>query len=427
MRYVCIVLIVIAAFTEGFAQDSRKYSLDECIKIAVQKNYDIKRASTAVEISKADVKNAYGNYYLPSVSFTASGNSQLKESGVNSYSMNAMVNYNIFEGFASESNYSRAKNNLEYYEMSTKFTEKQVSFDVFKNYVDIVKNIQIIRVREENLKTGQKELERIDAQYKAGTSPVVDVYAQEAELGSRELDLVTAENNLNISKSNLLNIMGQEPDTEVQFDETSLPSDITEEATQQFRSKIGSMEEAVKTSLSKRIDYMAYNADIQSLISSIDAAKAGYYPTVSASGGWSWANTEFKDFGDRGYPYIGLNLRVPIFENFRTDYQVEAAKQQVQQRQIDKSQLEQSIRLAVKTKFLSLASAEKQLEISARALKSAEKNYEAAQENYKVGTYNITDFLNANYQAVNARINRINTVYNYYLVQRELLFTLGLL
>ncbi len=165
---------------------------------------------------------------------------------------------------------------------------------------------------------------------------------------------------------------------------------------------------------------------MQALNASIDAAKSGYYPTVTASGGWSWANSEFSGFGDRGAPYLGLNLRVPIFENYRTDYQVESAMQQANQRQIDKLQLEQSIRLSVKTQFLSLAAAEKQLEISARALKSAEKNFEAARENYSVGTYNITDFLNANYQVVNARINRINTVYNYYLVQRELLFIIGL-
>jgi outer membrane protein TolC len=221
--------------------------------------------------------------------------------------------------------------------------------------------------------------------------------------------------------------MGQEPDIDVQFDESSLPSDVTDLSLRQFREKIGSMDNAVKTSLEKRIDYMAYNTDIQALLASIDAAKAGYYPTVNASAGWSWANSEFSGFGDRGAPYLGLNLRVPIFENYRTDYQVESATQQVNQRQIDKAQLEQSIRLAVKTQFLSLTSAEKQLEISGRALKSAEKNFEAATENYRVGTYNITDFLNANYQVINARINRINSVYNYYLVQRELLFTIGLL
>ncbi len=426
MRLSSKFLIFISVINIGFAQSNARYNLDECIRIAVINNYDIQRTASALEISKADVKNAYGNLYLPSVNFTASGNRQLKESGINSFSMNASANYNIFEGFASESNYSRAKNNLEYYEQQSKFREKQVSLDVFKGYTDIVKNMQIIKVREENLKTGQKELERIDAQYKAGTSPVVDVYAQEAELGSRELDLVTAENNLNISKSNLLNIMGREPDTEVQFDETSLPSDITGETISQFRAKFGSLDDAIKKALNTRIDYLAYNSDLQALNASIDAAKSGYYPTVTASGGWSWANSEFSGFGDRGAPYLGLNLRVPIFENYRTDYQVESAMQQANQRQIDKLQLEQSIRLSVKTQFLSLAAAEKQLEISARALKSAEKNFEAARENYSVGTYNITDFLNANYQVVNARINRINTVYNYYLVQRELLFIIGL-
>ncbi len=429
MKYVCYVALALLLVFDCNAQTkpSKVFNLDECIRIAAGSNYDIKKAASTIETTKAEVKNAYGNYYLPSADLSASAQKQLKSSGVNSYSVNAGLSYDLFKGFGQEADYKGAKSKQQYYEMAKKYTEKQVTLDVINSYTGIVKEMQILKVREENFRTGQKELEKINAQYQAGTSPVTDVYAQEAELGSRELEVVTAGNNLNVSKANLLNIMGQEPDIDAQFDEASLPVDVTDEDIAKFKSAIGGLESAIKTSLDNRVDYLAYNASLQSLESGVDAAKSSYYPTVTASGGWSWSNNELSGFGDKSSPYIGLNLRVPIFENYSTDYQVEAAKQQVIQKQIDKAQLEQSIRVDIKTRFLSLTAAEKQLEITSRALRSAEKNYEAAKESYNAGTYNITDLLNANYQLINARINRINAVYNYYSVQKGLLFSMGLL
>ncbi len=74
---------------------------------------------------------------------------------------------------------------------------------------------------------------------------------------------------------------------------------------------------------------------------------------------------------------------------------------------------------------MNLDAAEKQLDISNRALKSAQESYDSFNERFKVGASGITDYLTANNQLITAQINRINAVYGYLLAQKEILFAIG--
>ena len=97
------------------------------------------------------------------------------------------------------------------------------------------------------------------------------------------------------------------------------------------------------------------------------------------------------------------------------------------QKQIEKKQLEQELRNSIKSQLLYLDAAEKQLRITEKSLKSAELNYNMAKEKYDIGEYSIIDYFNTNYLYTNAKINRINAVYNYYQVQKDMMFLMGIL
>ncbi len=416
-------------------------SLEDCMNSALTQNFDIQLTDYRIKSAEAGLTNAFGSY-LPSVSFNMGYYRQLNiKDGTtvniggqsftfgdvepNSYSMSAIASMPIFDGFSREATYSTAQHNLETAMLSGKQTVKSVKLRIYQLYVDIIRNMQFVKTYKENLELGKKELERINALYNAGIEPVATVYAQEADLGQRELELVNAENNLKLAKSEILKLMGMNPELDVEFLESSLPNTVTEDEINGFRENVGSFRAALKKGLNKRLDYRASQSSVKAAESTLDFSRSGYYPSISASGGWSWNNSTFDSFNESGQSFLRLDMRVPIFENFSTNSRIQSSKLQLEQRIVENDQAEQQVRNDVKTSFLNLEASEKQIEITARALRSAKKNYESASERFKAGAASITELNYANNQLVSVQINRINAIYSYFRAQKNLLYSIG--
>jgi len=444
-----VLLIFIFGFTFIDAQEKgyevTTFSLNECIKIANQNNPDIKLAVARLEPARADITNSFGEF-LPSLGVnmgyrrTFRSNTQtvdLPDSIIlpneytsikpNFYTFDAGFQYTIFNGFQRSNNYDRAQLNYTSLQQSTQFTRETVEMNIYRSYVQTILNNQILNIRKENFDLGQKELDRVRARYEAGVTSVNFVYSQEAELGTRELEVVRAENDLKIAKSQLLILMGLNPEMEADFDEASLPNDIDTTEIAEFSKEIGTFENAVLLSFKNRKDVQALQTSIEATEHQINMAESSYWPSLTATGGWSWSNYFMSDFSKLGYSSIGLNLSIPVFENFRTNLNIENTKLQLYSRQTELYNIEQTIRQSLRTAILNLRAAEKELEITERSLISAQKNYDFSNERYRVGSASVSDFFIANNLLVTTQIGRINAIYSYFIAKKEVQFALGLL
>ncbi len=442
-KILLILFIVILPLLSQEKGKQKVYTLEECLRIAKEQNPQIKISESNIAITGAELTSAFGNY-LPNLSFSMGYTRQLNlEEGQkiniggqtivvgkiepNSYNMNLSVNMNLFDGFSREATYSQAKDNLNSAFSSYSQTINNVAINVYRSYISVVRAEKILSVRQKNLETGTKELERTRAYYEVGSIPVTNVLSQEADLSAKEIEIIQAENDLKNAKANLMVAIGLNPDVDYTVSDVELPKQITESDIANFRKELGDLESLTNRAFKNRFDYLALNQKISSAQSSLTIARSGYLPTLSAYGGWSWANNEFNKFADLGRTYVGLALRIPIFENFRTNYQLELAEAQVLQLNMQKLQLEQSIRSEIIRALNNFETAVKQLDATERSYIASRKNYESAKERYQVGSIGITDYILANNMLINAEINRINAIYNYFIAQKEVLFVLGLL
>jgi outer membrane protein len=422
-----------------FAQIPSKhiYSLDDCLKIAASKNFDVILSESSVTTAGSQLTNAFGNY-LPSLNYNMgysrllSIDDSLKYNydgtlrNLNSYNINAQAGLTLFDGFSREANYAKSQYNLDANILTQQQTILNVKLDVHKQYIEVVKAAQIVKIRREDFTQGQKELDRINAQYKAGITAVNEVYAQEADLGIKEIEIVKAENVLLQAKAILFKIMGMNPDTDADFQESSIPTNVNDLQISEFRKDVGSTVAGYNIALKNRLDLQASNLNVKMSEASINMAKAAYLPVVSANGGWQWSNNEFNQFSLRGNTYIGLNLSVPILNHFSDNYQVENAKLQLSRSTIEKQKMELQVRTEVQSAFLDLEAAEKQIDISKRSVKSSELNFESVKERFRVGAATITDLTVANTQYITSQINSVSAIYDYIKAQRSVQFSLGL-
>ncbi len=436
-----IVFVFILSSLASFAQTTgatKEYNLTECLNTALKKNYDIHLSEAQLANTQSDLVNAFG-LYLPSISFNMGYTRDLKEkktfnfSGTNipiavndqnSYYMNANASWTLFDGFSREANYDRAIKTKDAYDYRHKQTIDYVKVEVIKKYIEIIKSYRIVEIRKENFDLGNKELERIKAQYEAGVIPVGSVYAQEADLGNRELQIVTSENQLSMAKADLLAYMGLNPVESAEFQKISLPETITNAEIDAFNDKYSNFAGLVEQAVSNRKDLTASQINIEVAETSVRSARANYLPVIRANGGWSWSNSEWGGF-DQGSPSVGVSLSMPIFANFSTDRQVENAKLQVEQSKVEKERTEQQVKTQVQMAYVALKAAEKTLEITQKSIKSAERNYESAKERFQVGSASINELHDANLQLVTTKINLVNSVYDYYKAKNELLYSIG--
>lgn len=453
-----MLFILILFLNLGFSQvsDNKTLSIVDCIDIAKRQNFDVKLTKSDINAAGANLTNAFGNY-LPNIRMNsgfsrssfqtqrtipvidpvtnqvaidpATGFPQTRLAwefvDAQTYNLGVNANYTIFDGFDRESNYSQATKRLESTILNTEQTTNDVILDVYRGYIDVINKYQIVKLRKQNLQEGKQVLERINAQFEAGATQKGDVYAQEAELGNREIALVQAENDLAIAKANLLGVMGLDPNEEIEFEEAALPNNITDDEMLNFRKNVGSLDAIIEEAKQNRADYEAVNLQMEIAEEGITRAKSNYFPTVSANAGWNWANQEITDFDRNGRLNFGVSLSMPIFQNFSINNSVQQNKLQYDQNRTQFLKFEQSMKTQLKTIYLNLQAAEKQMEITNKTVRSSELNYESTKERFELGVANIVELTAANTQYISTQINRINSVYNYVLAQKELLYGIG--
>lgn len=422
---ICSAIGITAQPTSSY----KVYSLQEVLRTSLRNNYDLRINNSNVEYSEADLKNAFGQY-LPGISLSSGYQRQLTnpndlpEDVLNTYNMRLGANLTLFDGFGREANYSRAQKNLESSKLSLEQMLQTVYLDAYNEYINVVRSHQIVRIRRENLELGKAELERISAKYEAGVLPITAVYAQEADLGNKEIELISSENDFNTAKARLLTIMGLSPDMNVEFNLNDIPASVDMSDVRSFKSQIGSFPNAVAKALDSRMDYKSAKLRYEASQFSLEMTKANYYPTLSANSYWSWNSTGLKGY-DKGNVYFGLSLNVPIFSNFGVNAQVQSGKLSLEQRNVELLKIEQNIRASVQIAYLNLQTAEKQVEISEKTVFSAQESYKSTQERVQVGAATINDLIQANTQLITAQINQISSVYSYVRAKNDLKYAMG--
>ena len=453
-----MIFLILAFLNISFSQSGEQKVLDlkECIEIAKKQNFDIILTESNINAATANLTNAFGNY-LPSLRLSSGFNRSsfqiqrtipvidpktdqividpitgLPQTSLawdyvvaQTYNLGLNANYTIFDGFNRESSFSKAQKGVDRAILNTEQIINDVIINVYRNYIDVIKKYQIVKLRRQNIEEGKKTLERIDAQFKAGASQKGDVYAQEAELGNREIALIQAENDLAIAKAKLQSVMGIDPNGEYEYVESSLPSEVSESEIKNFENEIGDIDNIVEIAKKNRADYEASNIQMFLAEESISQAKSSYYPTVAASAGWNWANQDISDFNKNGRINFGVSMSLPIFQNFSINNNVQQNRLQYEQAKNQFLKFEQDLKTVLKTSLLNLQAAEKQLSITERTLKSAELNYQSASERFAIGGANIVELIAANTQFITTKINRINSIYNYVLAQKEILYGIG--
>jgi len=182
--FILICLMLTAFIPAALAADENpKLSLNDAIKMALERNRDLKvqklsinKATEQLDDTKDNVKELSGNY-------------DPNESAAWASYLTAIENERI------------AEHTLEY-------MKQQMVVDVKELYYDVLSGKRKIELSETALRVAQIELAQARTKYRLGMITQADLLSFETKLASAESDLVTAKNALEDSYTKLNNLIG---------------------------------------------------------------------------------------------------------------------------------------------------------------------------------------------------------------------------
>ncbi|MFC3158844.1 TolC family protein [Chryseobacterium arachidis] len=140
-----------------------------------------------------------------------------------------------------------------------------------------------------------------------------------------------------------------------------------------------------------------YDAQNEILNKALQITKAGYKPTLSATAG---LNTGFTSTQDYSYfnqvknnfnKSVGLSLNIPIFSKKQNDTNVELAKIDIQQNQLDKISAGKTLYSSIETAWQNAIANQAQQKSSKVARDNAKLSYDLSTKKFEFGGLTTTE------------------------------------
>jgi len=435
MRFTKTILLLFILTSSEFSQ--QKLNLNQCVEIALRKNYTLQKSGEAIENAQGKKISAYGNL-LPSLFAGASYDWNRSEypaeiryfngipinipggsSESRTFSAYLGSRLVLFDGLSNIKNVQKSIKEVESAQFSIEKTKQDIIFQTANLYFSLLKYKQLLEAKKKELDWNKKNFEYISAKKELGSATYSDYLAQQARMLSSENDYWKAKSDYDVAKAEFINFLGLDVFENYEFEDVDI-NDKKENDIENYDIKSLYLQ-----SLQKRFDYKKSLADIEIAKYNLSLARSNYYPTLSTSFFTRTSSKNFDKLGDaRSYTFT-LDLQIPIFNNFNIDYNVELSKINLKIAEIEKLEIENKIKIEIKKAKIEYENALKRLEASEKNYQAAKENFKTEEEKYKLGGASILSLLLANNEFAAAAQNRIQAKYDYLKSKFQLDYYLG--
>ncbi|MDO1559721.1 TolC family outer membrane protein [Brevundimonas sp. 2R-24] len=290
--------------------------------------------------------------------------------------------------------------------------EQQVLSNVIQAYMDVRRDIEILRIRSENIGVLQRQLEEASARFEVGEITRTDVAQAEARLAQARSDLSNAQAQLTLSRAAYAATVGQTPtDLEPPPPLPNLPSEF---------------EQALDTALefNPNLGAAVFNQDVAE--ANVARARAAYRPSVSLSSTYgSSDDLDGFDLTQQNSLNARVGVSVPLFTGGLNRSQVAEALEQANAAQAQVEGARRDVLRSVSSAYAQVTSSTAQLEASREQVRAARIAAEGVRQEAQVGLRTTLDVLNQELELRNAEVNLASAERNQYVAQALLLAAMG--
>lgn len=394
-----------AAAPEVVAMD---IDLKGAVTTAIQNNRDITIAELKLREAEADVSAAAARKN-PSVSYSWQRNQYSSDSktalqtGTNhGYSQEIKVSWPIWtfgnlEGAIDAARYQKNIADINVYK-----TEADTKLAAVQAYYQYLEAIKLAEVQAQSVTDYASHLNNVQQQFDAGIVAKLDVLSSNVSLANAKQKSIAADNTRDVAEANLNNIMRVPMNTTLNPLDKNFPQpefDLT-------------MEQAILMAQKYRWELVEADYGVKAAEASLRSKKAGYLPTVSVGGAYSWKEASVTAVDKDDWAVQG-GLSWSLWDGGATQASVKKADAAVKTAQETLLQAREKIELEVRQDYLNVLSYKEQIRAAEASVAQAEEAYKIATVRYSSGVGINLDVLDAELALNTARTNYITALYNY--------------
>jgi outer membrane protein len=445
-----IIFVFIVLFSWSIQAQTKKWTLEECVRYAIDNNISIKQSELDTKSADIDKKSAMGTF-LPSLNANAShswnvGLNQdittglLRDQTTQFTSAGASVGVDIYKGLQNQNTLRRANLSIIASKYQLLKMQEDVALNVANAFLQVLFNKENLKVQKEQLEINKKQLIRSQELVSAGSVPRGDLLDIKATVALDNQKVIAAENTLLISKLSLTQLL-QLKDFE--------NFEVTDETSAKDENNIlGQTPSAIyDKALETKTELKIAKTNLDIAQKNVEIAKGAFQPNLrgfySFNSRVSYADIPMYSntgqiIGTQGAPSFssqfntnkgqsfGAQLSIPIFNGFSAKNNVERSKVNLEKSKIALEQQNIDLQRNVFTAFTDAKGALNSYDSSIVALEARQEAYNYAKEKYAVGMMNSFDFNQAQTLLSNAQSEVLRTKYDYIFKIKILEFYFGI-
>lgn len=317
---------------------AQSWSLDDCMKYAVEHATEVKREVVNARQRKQDYQHAVAGF-LPTVTGGVQGQyawGRNIDPETNTYNnVTTFNNYyqlyaelNVFDGFATINALKQAKLSRDYSATAMQKIQDDRAIDVMQKYVDAAYAEASIRIASEKLNESKRMLAKMKRLHELGEKGRPDVVQMESQVAEDEYNLTHQENVAKQSLLALKSAMNFPVDEELKIQiaeerklklkaenkEVSASYTNSEAIYQGFQNISPDLKSAEYEVERARYDYKIAKGRLLPSLSLGGGISTNYYKNLSQKGQYDGFASQFRN--NQG-EYLALTLSIPIYNSDR--------------------------------------------------------------------------------------------------------------
>jgi len=444
------LLIVFSIFIIPFSQGQEPWTLEKCILYAFENNISIKQQAINTEynsnildqskIGLAPNLNAGVNHgWSFGRALDQTTYEFTEQESVMSTNVNVNSSVTLFNGLQQFNTIKQNEFNLMASLQDLEKLKNDISIFIASAYLQILFNRELLAVSQSQLETTQAQVDRTQKLVDAGSLALGSLLEIQAQAASEDLNVVNAQNQLDMSFLNLIQIL--DLDSVGDFD--ILIPEFGDIGTQEIVLTVSSVFRDATTRLPqiKSAEFLLASSE-----KGLDIAKGSRSPSLSLSGSFG---TGYSDYRQRlvdptavipvfePYPFfdqmadnrntgIGLGLNVPIFNRWMVNTGISNARLGVMNSKLNLESQKNTLYKDIQQAYADVVAARKSYLATQEALRSMEESFKYTENKFEVGLINTVDYTTDKNRLTLTQSNLLQSKYDYIFKTKILDFYRGI-
>ncbi len=443
---------------------SQSWTFQECVEYALENNLNVKRGELFMQRDEVNLKQSkadifpvlnmgsqYGINWGRSIDPTTN---LFVAQRIQSLGAQLSSSVTVFGGLQKLNTIKQNKLNLMGSASDLEKTRNDVILDVVTFYTNVIFNQELLETAQLQLETTQQQLDRTKKLVEAGSLAISEVLDLESQLASNELELVNAENSLNLALLSLKQVMQMPASEELQVVVPDMDA-------QDYNFLEMSAEDIYQLAETTQPDIKSADLSIQSSVMGVKIAKGAYYPSLRLgynmftnysdalnplflpdgtfgepdqipNAGFVDGNPDqtitlfdpnpnftqvdnnvWDQFDDNLSRALTFTLSVPIFNGWVVKSNVQRANIALVQAELDAREVRNQLRQIIESAYTDALAASKAFQASQRQVDALEESFRVTEKRYNLGAVNFVDYQIAQNNLFGARSDLVRTKYDF--------------